>query len=58
MAESLPSPKSYYRTVGGADDSWIEIVDDAFQAELEVEYEVVCVKPSEISTKTWVDPDA
>jgi hypothetical protein len=55
MAESLPSPKSYYRVVGGSDDSWTEIVDDAFQAELEVEYEVVCVKPSDIADVIWTD---
>jgi hypothetical protein len=46
MAESLPSPKSYYRIAGGADDSWTEIVGGEFQAVPNIEYEVCCVKPS------------
>ena len=55
MAESLPSPKSYCRPTGGADDSWTEIVDGEFQAVPNTEYDVCCVKPSDIADVIWTE---
>jgi hypothetical protein len=44
---SLPTPVSYYREVGAADDAWAAAAGGEFQGDALQGYEIICVGPSD-----------
>jgi hypothetical protein len=69
---SLPTPVSYYREVGAADDAWTAAAGGEFQGDALQGYEIICVGASEarniivpfndpgsfVNLAAWVDADA